>query len=45
MTLKGHAKFKVKLTRGFGKLDEEFGNFSSEHLKVPKLGLCWDPFV
>ena len=25
--------------------NEEFGKFSSEHLKVSKLILSWDPFV
>ena len=29
----------------FGKWHEKFGKFSLEHLKVPKLGLWWDPFV
>ena len=29
----------------FGKWYEEFGKFFSEHLKVPKLVLSWDPFV
>ena len=29
----------------FGKLHEEFGKFSPEHLKVSKLGLSWGPFV
>ena len=29
----------------FGKGHEEFGKFSSEHLKVSKLVLSWDPFV
>ena len=29
----------------FGKWHEEFGKFSSEHLKVSKLVLSWDPFV
>ena len=29
----------------FGKWYEEFGKCSSEHLKVPKLVLSWDPFV
>ena len=24
---------------------EEFGKFSSEHSKVSKLGLCWNPFI
>ena len=29
----------------FGKWHDEFGKFSSEHLKVSKLVLSWDPFV
>ena len=29
----------------FGKWHEKFGEFSSEHLKVPKLVLSWDSFV
>ena len=29
----------------FGKWHEEFGKFSSEHLKVSKLVLSWDPSV
>ena len=29
----------------FGKWHEEFAKFSSEHLKVSKLVLSWDPFV
>ena len=29
----------------FEKWHEKFGNFSPEHLKVSKVGLCWDPFV
>ena len=29
----------------FGKWHEEFGKFSSEHLKVSKLVFSWDPFV
>ena len=29
----------------FGKWNEEFGKFSSEHLKVSKLLFSWDPFV
>ena len=28
----------------FGKWHDEFGKFLPEHLKVSKLGLCWDPF-
>ena len=28
----------------FGKWYDEFGKFLPEHLKVSKLGLCWDPF-
>ena len=29
----------------FGKLQEEFGKFSTEHSKMSKLGLSWDSFV
>ena len=29
----------------FGKLHEEFGTFSPEHLKASKLVLSWDPLV
>ena len=29
----------------FEKWQEKFGKFSPEHLKVPKLGLWWDPFL
>ena len=29
----------------FGKWHEEFDKFSSEHLKVSKLVLSWDPFI
>ena len=29
----------------FGKWQEEFGNFSPEHLEVSKLGLWGDPFI
>ena len=29
----------------FEKWREKFGKFSPEHLKVPKLGLWWNPFV
>ena len=29
----------------FGKWHEEFGKFSSEHLKVSKSVFSWDPFV
>ena len=36
MTLKNHAKFE-KIDLWFGKWHEEFGKFSSEHLKVSKL--------
>ena len=44
MTLKRDAKFGKKMTCGL-KNDEEFGEFSLEHLKVSKLGLLWDSFV
>ena len=33
-----------KIDVRFGKWHEEFGKFSSEHLKVSKLVLSWDPF-
>ena len=29
----------------FGKWHEEYDKISPEHLKVSKLGLCWDPFI
>ena len=38
-------KLKKKLTCGLEKWHEEFGKFSSEHLKVSKLVFSWDPFV
>ena len=28
-----------------GKLQEEYGKFSPEHLKVSKLELWWDPLI
>ena len=34
-----------KINLWLGKWHEEFGKFSSEHWKVLKLGLSWDPFV
>ena len=34
-----------KIDLWFGKWHEEFSKFSSEHLKVSKLVLSWDPFV
>ena len=34
MTLESDAKFEKKLTCGFGKQHEDFGKFSTEHLKV-----------
>ena len=45
MTLKSHAKFEKKIDLWFGKWHEKFGKLSSEHLKVSKLVLPWDPFV
>ena len=45
MTLKSHAQFDKKADLWFGKSHEEFGKFSSEHLKVSKSVLSWDPFV
>ena len=49
MTLKSYAKFEEKLTwkigKLFGKWHEQFGRFSSAHLKVSKLVLSWDPSV
>ena len=47
MKLKSHATFEEKLTCGlwFEKLHEEFDKFSSEHLKVSRLVLSWDPFL
>ena len=38
-------KFWRKTDLWFGKWNEEFGKFSSEHLNVSKLVLSWDPFV
>ena len=29
----------------FGKLHEEFGKFSTQHMKFSKLGLSLDPFI
>ena len=29
----------------FGKWHKEFGKFLTEHLKVSKFGLLWDPFI
>ena len=29
----------------FGKWHEEYGKFPPEHLKVSKLGFCWDPLI
>ena len=36
---------KKKSVLWFGKWHEKFGKFTSEHLKVSKLGLWWDPFI
>ena len=44
MTLKNQAKLK-KNDFWFGKWHEEFGKFRSEHFKVSRLVLSWDPFV
>ena len=42
----GRAMQNLKKTDlSFGKWYEEFGKFLSEHLKVSKLVLSWDPFV
>ena len=38
MATKSDAKFEEKLTCGLEN-DKEFGKFSPEHLKVPKLGV------
>ena len=38
-------KFGRKTNLRFEKRLEKFGKFLSEHLKVSKLGLWWDPFV
>ena len=38
-------KFWRKTDQWFEKGHEKFGKFSPEYLKVPKLGLWWDPFV
>ena len=45
MIPKSAATFEENLTCGFGKRHEEFGKFSSEHLKVSKLVFSWDSFV
>ena len=29
----------------FGKWHEEYDTFSPEHMKVSKLGFCWDPLI
>ena len=42
---KGWCKIWKKIYLWFGKWQEEFGNFSPEHLKVSKLGLWSDPFI
>ena len=38
-------KISRKTNLRFGKWHEEHGKFSSDHLKVSKLGLWWDPFI
>ena len=44
MTMKSHLKFEEKLTCGLEN-NEQFGKFSSEHLKTSKLIFSCDPFV
>ena len=34
-----------KTDLSFEKKLEKFDKFSPNHLKVSKLGLCWDPFI
>ena len=45
MKLKSDAKFEEKLTCCLEKWHEQFGKFSPEHLRLPKLELWWDPFA
>ena len=45
MKLKSDAKFEEKLTCCLEKWHEQFGKFSPEHLRVPKLELWWDAFA
>ena len=45
MTLTSDANFEEKLTCGSENDMRNLAKFSLEHLKVSKLGLCWDPFV
>ena len=47
MTPEIDPKFEEKLTCGcqIPQLNEEFGNFSPEHLKVWKLELSWGSFI
>ena len=47
MTLDIDAKFEEKLTCGcqIPQLNKEFGSFSPEHLKFPKLEFSWDSFI
>ena len=47
MTLDIDAKFEEKLTCGcqISQLNKEFGSFSPEHLKFPKLEFSWDSFI
>ena len=44
MTMKSHVKCEKKNDLWFGKWHEEFGKYSSEHLKMSKLVFSWDPF-
>ena len=41
----GWCKILRKTDLWFGKWHKEYGKFSPEHLKVSKLGLCWDPLI
>ena len=45
MTLKSDAKLEEKLTCALKNIINEYGKFSTEHLKYPKLGLWWGPFI
>ena len=45
MKLKSDVKFEEKLTCGLKNDIRNLAIFSPEHLKVSKVGLCWDPFV
>ena len=41
----GWCKIWRKTDLWFRKWHEEYGKFSPEHLKVPKLGFWWDPLI